>query len=51
MLRWGDAAIDRGLQVSVIRQAVDAARSDFSMAELATPGNELTTGDRRVSSS
>jgi len=42
VLRWPGAVAGTDAQVSAIRQAVDSARSNFSMAELVTPGNELT---------
>ena len=41
VLSWGDTSIGTDVQLSAIRQAIDAARSVPSIAEVATPGNDL----------
>ena len=42
VLRWPEISTDNGAQLAAIRQAIDAARTDFSTAEVVTPGNDLT---------
>jgi len=40
-LRWADEVSNTEAQMSAIRQAIDQARSGFSMEDITTPGNDL----------
>jgi len=42
VIRWNDALPGIEQQLAAIRRAVEIARSDFSIAEMSTPGNDLT---------
>ena len=42
VIRWPGNATATDAEMSAIRQALESARSDFSMAEIVAPGNELT---------
>jgi len=42
VLRPAEPMTGNEMQPSAIRQAIDSARSDFSMTEVVTPGNDLT---------
>jgi hypothetical protein len=42
VLRWDDSLPESEEQMAAIQRAVDAARSEFSMAEVSMLGNDLT---------